>query len=264
MKYLFHHWEELKKGIVDKHILLLLDYDGTLAPIARRPEQALIPPRSKKLLQLLSKNQNCEVMIISGRSIPDVKRMIGLRNIIYSGNHGLEVEGPKIKFQSFIPAKYKKILKKIKNQLQEDLSSIPGAWVEDKGPALSVHYRLVPSEKIPAVKTIFQENTIVDRLCKDIKTKSGKMVLEIKPPVAWDKGKIVLWLLARQAFLSEDQKLLPIYVGDDVTDEDAFRALENRGLTICVGQSKDTLAQYYLNNSQEVSKFLQEILKLLS
>lgn len=264
MKYLFHHWEELKKEIVDKHILLLLDYDGTIVPIARRPEQALIPPRSKKLLQQLSKNRNCEVMIVSGRTIADVKRMAGLRNIIYSGNHGLEVEGPKIKFKSFIPARYKKILKKIKSQLQEDLSSIPGAWVEDKGATLSVHYRLVPSKKIPAVKTIFQENTIVDRLRKDIKTKSGKMVLEIKPPVAWDKGKIVLWLLARQAFLSEDQKLLPVYVGDDVTDEDAFRALQNKGLTICVGQSKDTLAQYYLNNSQEVFKFLQEVLRLLS
>lgn len=264
MRYLFHHWAALEREIVDKYILLLLDYDGTLAPIAGRPDQALIPSQSKRSLQHLSQNLSCEVAIISGRTLSDIKQMVGLKDIIYSGNHGLEVEGPKIKFQSFIPLRYQKILDKIKNQLQEGLSVIPGAWVEDKGSTLSVHYRLVAPGKIPEVKTIFQENTMVDRLCRDIETKSGKMVLEIKPPVLWDKGKIVLWLLARQMFLLEDRELLPIYVGDDMTDEDAFRALQNKGWTVFVGKSKDSSAQYYLNNPQEVSKFLQEIVRLLS
>lgn len=264
MKYLFHHWVSLEKEITGKYVLLMLDYDGTLVPLARKPDQALLPPQSKKLLQQLSQNSNCEVIIISGRTLCDIKRMVGLRNIIYSGNHGLEVEGPKIKFQSFIPLRYKKILKKIKKQLQEELSGVAGAWVEDKGPILSVHYRLVAPEKIPTVKTIFQENTMVDRLCGDIKTKSGKMILEIKPPVVWDKGKVVLWLLARQTFLQESQGILPVYMGDDVTDEDAFRALHNKGWTISVGQSKNSAAQYYLNNPQEISKFLQEILEATS
>ncbi len=262
MKYLFRHWTALEKEIAEKYISLFLDYDGTLVPLARRPEQALISSPNKKLLQQLSEDINCAVAIISGRSLQDIKQMVGLKNIIYSGNHGLEVEGPEIKFQSFIPFKYKKIFNKIKTRLEEGLSLIPGAWVEDKGLMLSVHYRLVAPERIPEVKTVFQEVTIIDHVRGDIKTQSGKMILEIKPPVKWDKGKIVLWLLARQSFLLEGRELLPIYVGDDVTDEDAFRVLHDRGVTICIGSSKESSAQYYLSNSQEVSKLLQRILEL--
>ena len=87
------------------------------------------------------------------------------------------------------------------------------------------------------------------------------MILEIQPPVVWDKGKIVLWLLARQTFLRDEHSILPIYVGNNLADEDAFRVLQNKGLTICIGESKGSLAEYYLNNSQEVSELLRRILK---
>ena len=263
MKYLFDYWEKIEKEIADKYIYIFLEYDGTIVPFARRPDQAVIPDANKELLKRLSLNLQCEVAIISGRKLSDIKQMVGLRNIIYSGNHGLEVEGPNIKFKSFILFKYEKTLSEIKKQLQDELSVIPGAWVEDKGLSLSVHYRLVASQKIPQVKIVFQEATIIDRLKGLIKTKSGKMILEIQPPVVWDKGKIVLWLLARQTFLRDEQIILPIYVGNNLADEDAFRVLRNKGLTVCIGESKGSLAEYYLNNSREVAELLQRILRWL-
>jgi trehalose-phosphatase len=88
------------------------------------------------------------------------------------------------------------------------------------------------------------------------------MVLEVRPPVDWDKGKVVMWLLARQQFASEGKQVLPVYIGDDLTDEDAFKAIKNKGITIFVGEPKVSHAQYYLKNVNEVAEFIKVILKM--
>ena len=95
-----------------------------------------------------------------------------------------------------------------------------------------------------------------------IKINFGKKVIEIKPNVKWNKGKVVLWLLARQQFMLGDRKISPIYIGDDSTDEDAFKALKNKGLTIFVGKPRKSYAQFYLRDTGEVLKFLKQILSL--
>jgi len=260
MRYFFKHWESLSAELKKKRVMLFLDYDGTLTPILETADKALIPKETKKLLYDLS--AHVKLAVISGRALSDLKKMVGVRGIIYSGNHGLEIEGAKLKFSAPLSSAYKNLLSEIKTGLENRLAGFKGVILEDKGFSLSLHYRLVDKDLLPRVQTIFHEATISPALKNRIKIRPGKRVWEIRPPVEWDKGKIILWLLAREKFASGDKPLLPIYAGDDTTDEDAFRALENRGITIFVGRPKKSSAQYYLNNVGEVTQFLKRILSL--
>lgn len=262
MEYLFDYWDNLKKNLINKYIIIFLDYDGTLTPIVETPKEAIISKESRDLLNRLSKSPRCRLAIISGRALKDIKNKIRLNNIIYSGNHGLEIEGPKIKFKSPVSLEYKTTLKQIKNYLSKRLSTIKGAFLEDKSLSLSLHYRLVDKKQIPLVKNIFHEATTIYLVRNKIKIKPGKMVFEIRPPIKWDKGKIVLWLLTRQQFILRGNNIFPIYIGDDVTDEDVFGVLKNKGLTVFVGEPRVSQAKYYLKNSKEVIGFLRRILAL--
>jgi len=262
MKYLFSHWHGLKGKLKNKFIFLFLDYDGTLAPIAERPDKAVISKGARGLLQQLSKSRDCKLAIISGRPLKDIKNIAGLKDIIYVGNHGLEIEGPKVKFESQVSQRLKAIIRHIYEDAVSKFSKIKGVLIEDKSLTISVHYRLVDAKKIQEFMSIFAEITESYTARNKIEITSGKKVYEIKPPVQWDKGKVVLWLMARQQFAAGERKVLPIYIGDDVTDEDAFTALKNKGLTIFVGRPAKSNAQYYLKNTGEVIKFLKTILIL--
>lgn len=257
MKYLFDHYKKLKERLTDKNIMLFLDYDGTLTPIVETPGRAVLCDETRGLLNKMSNSRKLKLAFISGRSLADIKNRVGLRNVIYSGNHGLEIEGPKIKFKSPVSPRYKVILGQIKMDLSKKFSKIRGVILEDKGLSLSIHYRQVDKKRIPQIKTIFHETVILYLVRNKIKIKSGKMVLEVRPPTGWDKGKVVLWLLARQIFSAQKGMVFPIYIGDDASDEDAFKALKNRGLTIFVGKPKESYAQYYLKNPKEVIDFLR-------
>ncbi|MFH0913444.1 MAG: trehalose-phosphatase [Candidatus Omnitrophota bacterium] len=260
MKHLFESWDKIKKDINGKYILLFLDYDGTLSPIVNTPDEAVIPRQIQSLLDRLSGDPRCKIAVISGRSLKDIKNKVGLKNIIYSGNHGMEIESPKIKFTSPVSPGYKTILEKIKEDLSARLSVIKGALVEDKGLGLSVHYRQVDKESVALLKTLFHEAVIIHLVRNRIRVESGKMVMEVRPPVKWDKGRVVMWLLARQRFSLKGGKIFPVYLGDDVTDEDAFRVLKNRGLTVLVGNPRPSHAQYYLKDTDEVAGFLKRVL----
>jgi len=262
MRYLFEDWDKIKKSLNSKFIALFLDYDGTLSPIVESPERALLPKETKQSLWKLLRSPKCKLAIISGRALKDVKKMVGIDRIIYVGNHGLEIEGPKVKFESPISLRYRRILEHVKDDLRFKLSTIRGVFIEDKGLSLSIHYRLVGRDQIPKIKTILHEATILYTVRDKIKIKLGKKVFEIRPSVEWDKGKVVLWLLARWEFSLKNKDILPVYLGDDVTDEDAFGLLRNKGITIFVGEPKKSNAQYYLKNTQEVKDFLNCIVQL--
>jgi len=259
MKYLFERWDALLDKLRDKFLFIFLDFDGTLAPIARTPDKAVLPKKVRAVLEKLAQDPRVKLAFISGRRIDSVKNKVGLKGVIYSGNHGLEIEGPKINFRPAVSPAYRVILERIKSDLEKKISSIEGAFVEDKGLTLSLHYRLVDKSRVAELKTIFHEAAVVYLARGKIRFKPGKMVLEVRPPVEWDKGRVVLWLLARQAFALEKKNILPIYIGDDTTDEDAFKALQNKGLTISVGRQKGSCAEYYLKSQGEVSGFLKRI-----
>lgn len=261
MEYLLNVWDSIEKKIDKNNLFIFLDFDGTLTPIVPTPEKAILPEAAKKLLKRISENPKIRLAFISGRSLEDIKSKIGIKNVIYSGNHGLQLEGPLVKFESLVPLQYQMIVERIKNELGHNISHIKGAFVEDKGLTLSLHYRLAKKKDVPVLKKIFKETVILYLLRNKIRVKSGKMVVEVRPPVEWDKGKVVLWLLERSLFVSKGESILPVYLGDDVTDEDAFRAIKNKGLTIFIGKPKKSHARYYLKDHNEVQDFLKRILE---
>jgi trehalose-phosphatase len=262
MKYLFEAWETVKGQIGAKALMLFFDFDGTLAPIASRPEQASLPQKTLDLLKTLSQNESCKIAIVSGRSLSDVKRKIGIESLVYVGNHGLEIEGPGIQQAINLSDTYLKTLQEVKANLQAMIGGHKGAFIEDKGLTLAVHFRLVGLEgiielhnKIRAVLFPYIKKGL-------IKVRSGKMVFEINPPVLWDKGKATLWLIDRWQAMFDENNAVSVYCGDDATDEDAFRVLENKGITIVIGAHDDSAARYYLNSQEEINLFLIKIIDL--
>ena len=114
MKYLFDEWDKLKKGLNDKIILLNLDYDGTLTPIAATPDEAVLSREVKSVLEELARVKDCELAIVSGRALKDIRKMVGIKNIVYVGNHGFEIDGPRIHFESLTPPDIKKYSRRSK------------------------------------------------------------------------------------------------------------------------------------------------------
>jgi len=263
MQYLFDMWQGVGIQIATtKNILLLFDYDGTLTPIVERPELAELSRETRNMLNSLSRKSRTVVGIISGRSINDLRNRIGLNSIVYAGNHGLEIEGPGIKFLHPVAEEIKTTLSVLYTMLRKALTSVDGTFIEDKGLTLSVHYRQVEEgEKQGEVKTAFEKITGVARMLGRVRTTSGKKVYEVRPPVAWDKGKAVKMLMKDYG----KGDVLPIYVGDDLTDEDAFTALrDSKGITVYVGgNNPDFSAKYYLNSTEEVEQLLKKLNNLL-
>jgi trehalose-phosphatase len=257
MKYLFAHWNSVRRRIAGKYVVLLLDYDGTLTPIVETPDRARIPEQIKQLLKALSTNPRCTLAIISGRGLKDIKKKVGLRNIIYSGNHGLQIEGPNIRFEAPVSPGYRTILQKIKSELRRRLSHIKGILLEDKGLSLALHYRLVRGRLVPFVVWALLKIATPYVREKKIVITLGKKVFEVRPPIEWNKGNAILWLLNKHKSALRHKPIMPVYIGDDVTDEDAFRVLKNKGLTVFVGNPQKSDAKYYLKNTKEVSKFLK-------
>lgn len=261
MRHALGRWASLKRRLAGAGLFIFLDYDGTLSPVAETPGEASTPAETRRLLEALAKKPRCKVAVISGRSVQDVKKKVGIGGVIYSGNHGLELEGPGFRFQSPLTKGYRAALRSIKAELLKKLFRVKGVILEDKGLSLSLHYRLVDKNDVPRVKAAFHKAVTLYVARGRIKAGLGKMVLEVRPPLDWDKGKAVLWLLGRQKF----GDVLPVYLGDDLTDEDAFRALKGKGLTICVGPPRRlSRAEYYLSGTPEVTEFLRRLTALRS
>lgn len=253
------HWSGIKETFQGKDILLFLDYDGTLTPIVERPELAILPPETKEVLEKLIKNECFHVYVVSGRALADVKKLVDIDNIVYLGNHGfeIEIEGAGIDFGSFPFSRFREILEYLKWEINKELIFFKDAFVEDKGLGLSVHYRMLNARDESIFKIFLQRITQEFLLRKEIHIGTGKKVFEIRPPIDWDKGKAVLWLLKAHEEDMKKHKTVAVYIGDDLTDEDAFEALEKIGITIHVGKPQLTAAEYFLESPQEVTRFLE-------
>ncbi|HUL38487.1 MAG TPA: trehalose-phosphatase [Thermodesulfobacteriota bacterium] len=252
VKHLFEDWESIQAMIQQaQNLFLFLDYDGTLTPIVSRPELALCPYEVKGHLEKLRDLPGVSLAIISGRSIGDVREKVGVSGITYVGNHGLEIENPAGRHKKILASARKREFKQITQNLQNSLKTIPGILFEDKGPILSVHYRNVPQKFFPQVLQIVEAE--LQQWRKRWKMASGKKVLEIRPNMNFNKGKAVKEIL--KTFPS--QQLLPIYLGDDQTDEDAFRVLKSQGISVFVGMGKlSSEADFFLKSPDEVREFL--------
>ncbi len=250
---------EISNRVNEKKVAVFLDYDGTLTPIVDKPDRALISSSMRNIVRGLA--DYCKVAIISGRDLSDVRRLVGVRNIIYAGSHGFDISGPEgHRLESQQGGEFLPSLDDAEKELREKLKNIPGHLVERKRFSVAVHYRKVKEEKAESVENI------VDRVLSDhsdLRKGYGKKVFEVQPRIDWNKGKALIWLV--EALDLDWSDLLCLYIGDDITDEDAFKALSNRGgIGILVAEEpRPTAAGYRLKNPGEVEDFLSNLTHIL-
>jgi alpha,alpha-trehalase len=251
---------DIKKDLINKRIILFCDYDGTLTPIVKRPKLAHLSHDIKDTLFRL-KNY-CDIVIISGRELSNLETMVGINGLYYIGNHGFEIIGPKhfaTKFE--VGKEFLSEIQRAHQDLISLLSSTDNCIIEDKKFSLSVHYRLVTEEKeIAHIKEVMRKiSANYPRLVMHY----GKKVFELRPNFDWNKGKALNFLIQKLNYPKNEY--IPIYLGDDITDEDGFSAVSKNGIGILVSDEvKETYAHYRLHNPSEVNYFLKDMLDFLT
>ncbi len=232
-------------------LVIFLDYDGTLTPIVPRPEDAHLPPDMHTALADLARR--CPVAIVSGRDLKDVQTRVDLTSLYYAGSHGFEIAGPEGLHDIYEPARaFLDALDDAESMLQIRLSDCAGVQLERKHFTIAIHYRHVQETK---VSTVLDMVSSVQQAFPTLRQTGGKKVLELRPQLEWDKGTALYWLLDVMGMKRDT--VLPVYIGDDVTDEDAFSAIQQQGVGILVAdEPRQTAARYQLPNTQAVHDFL--------
>ena len=236
----------------EKGLAVFLDYDGTLTPIVSQPENAWLSDSMRQVLRELA--ARAPVAILSGRDLNDVRRRVDLDGVVYAGSHGFDIAASGGLCRQ-LGTEYLSVLDTAEKELRDALDEIPGAQLERKRFSVAAHYRNVKENDASKVREVVEAISAGHR---ELRSMNGKKVYELLPAIDWDKGRAVIWLLETLDLERED--LRPIYIGDDSTDEDAFRALEHRGVGILVTeQSQPTTARYSLKDPAEVERFLRAL-----
>jgi trehalose 6-phosphate phosphatase len=241
----------------NKTPVLFLDFDGTLSEIVSQPEDAAISNEMKRVLKRCA--SEFITAIISGRDMDDVKARVNINEVIYAGSHGFRISGPNDLFME--QKRAEKLLPRL-DELEEKLkkrfsNGPPGVRVERKRYAIAVHYRNADEGRLEEIQKITKESA---REFPGFKTGTGKKIIEIRPDIDWHKGKAIKWIL-ESLNLWDNNEIFPIYIGDDITDEDGFRMVYNNGLGILVGShGQPTAAKYKLKNVDEVRLLLQKLM----
>ncbi len=264
-KYLFDYLDDLSEFKNDNKTTILTDIDGTISEIAATPEEAVVSPSMKNELEKLNEKYKM-VGVISGRSVINARSMVDVDGILYIGNHGMEYL---IDDEIFIDTDAEKYLADIKRKAEElensDLSKIEGLTFEDKGICLCIHYRKCEIPEDARKKILDELNDSINS--NKLKLSEGRKNIELKPPISRDKGYILEKIIEKY-----DLNRI-IYLGDDVTDVDAFtklKALENidkiSTASILVLSSEipeyvKNSALFYVRSVNEVQRFFKWLLK---
>lgn len=249
-------------GALAEHPAVFYDFDGTLSDIVNDPDQARPVPGAKDALQKLA--ARCPVAILSGRDLADVSNRVGLPGIWYAGSHGFELTAPDgTHHQNEEAAAAIPVLEQAAAQLREQIGSVPGVVVEHKRFGVAVHYRNAARDRVgtvaAAVRTTGQREAL--------RVTTGREVIELRPDLDWDKGKTLRWVLDHLAG-TDPVALLPVYLGDDITDEDAFDAVRDDGVPIVVRHNDDgdraTAALFALDSPAQVAEFTARLARQLA
>ncbi|XP_021999698.2 probable trehalose-phosphate phosphatase H [Helianthus annuus] len=245
--------DEITNASSGKHVVMFLDYDGTLSPIVDNPDLAYMSDAMRETVRKLA---SCfPTAIVTGRCIDKVYDFVKLAELSYAGSHGMDIKCPSkhkkgVVFQpanDFLP-----MIDKVYMILSKKAKSTPGAKVENNKFCVSVHFRRVNENNWMELAS--HVKSVLDKYPK-LRVTTGKKVLEIRPDIQWDKGKALEFLLGSLGY-TNCEDVFPIYIGDDRSDEDAFKVLRKRGqgLGILVSEiQRDTAASYYLHDPSEVS-----------
>ena len=254
-------WDTVAALLRGRRLAVFLDFDGTLSPIVDRPDDARLTPSGGPALERLA--ALCPVAIVSGRDLGDVRRKAGVESLWYAGSHGFELAGPDGQTHEHEQAgKAVAALAEARRQLSERLRELPGAIVEEKRFALAAHYRMVAEERagevIDAVAEVGSQYDV-------LRMTGGRKVAELRPNIDWDKGKALHWLLEQIA--PDGEEVLPLYAGDDLTDEDALTAIGERGFGVVVRNyelgDRPTAAHVAADDPEEFCVFLERVADLL-
>jgi trehalose-phosphatase len=245
LDYVRQRWLSLPR------IVVFLDFDGTLAPIAPTPSLARCLPEITSILRALATDRQVSLVLISGRPLCELKQLLKLEGLIYAGNHGLEISGPALEFVHSGAAATLPALSSLCWQITEQLVSFEGVHVEDKHLTVSVHYRLAAAADSAGVRSIIEK--AIETAGHSMRITEGKCAIELRPDVEWNKGTAARFILKQL----RQKSTAAIYVGDDRTDEDAFLALRS-SLTVHVGlDPAGTAARYFVKSPEGVYGFLE-------
>jgi len=236
-------------------LVFYLDFDGTLAPIDVEPELARMAPETRTVLEELSRQEGILVCVVSGRSLADIKSRVGLTGLVYSGNHGLEIEGESLRFVHPEAGCGRAAIEDLNRRVAALPLLIPGVQLEPKGLSTTIHFRRADPTGRDQIKTIVRSLVPVEH--PDLMVTEGLMNYEIRPRLDWNKGSAVRWIHER----IKDRAALVFVIGDDRTDEDAFPSLAD-AITIRVGPGDSTSARYYLPAQSDLGTLLGWLLEL--
>ncbi|CAI5744202.1 unnamed protein product [Peronospora destructor] len=254
------NFSELQSRFSDHRLVVFLDYDGTLTPIVNDPALAMLSPTMKDTLEKL--REKFITGVITGRSLKKIQEFVSIPQLYYAGSHGFDIKGPDgTSIKNQVAAQFLSDLHGVRDELKEQIKDIAGAEVEDNIFSVSLHYRNVDPAMQPQIASL--AFNVRDKHSR-IKLSEGKMVYEFKPKIDWNKGKALLWLLQALG-LDEHDNVYTIYIGDDTTDEDAFRLFQahynRKGVGILVTEeSMSTDASFTLRDTNEVCEFLNRLI----
>ncbi|XP_022753052.1 probable trehalose-phosphate phosphatase D isoform X2 [Durio zibethinus] len=269
--WIVHHpsalsmFEQIVAVSKGKQIVMFLDYDGTLSPIVEDPDQAFMPTEMRAAVRDVARY--FPTAIVTGRCRDKVYSFVKLADLYYAGSHGMDIKGPSKRCKNkkgnqgvlFQPAsEFLPMIDEVYKALGEKTKSIPGAKVENNKFCVSVHFRCVDENSWAALAE--QVRSVLNEYPK-LKLTQGRKVLEIRPTIKWDKGRALEFLLEALGYANSND-VLPVYIGDDRTDEDAFKVLRDRGQGFGILVSKvpkETNASYSLQEPSEVKEFLRRL-----
>ena len=248
---------ELARRRAGRHLLLLFDFDGTLCRFNSDPDAVHPEPRIVALLGSLASTPNASVGVISGRRLPDLRKRLTIPGEVYmAGFHGLEIQSPYETFMHPEAAAATVTMRAIVEHMRPSLAMFPGVFIEDKVFSIALHFREATPAVRVAAQSCFIEAARDDIAAGRLRVLPGACVVELLPGAAWHKGSALHWIRERIERLHGPT--FTVYVGDDVTDEDAFEAVGAEGMTISASE-RATGAQFSVNGPEGVERLLHSL-----
>lgn len=252
--YLYSRWPEVEGRLrLSLGALLILDYEGTLAPSGGAMEREA----REALEELASRSKWASAAVIDSRTVAQLKELVGVEGLTYAGLDGMVISGPQLSFVHEQARELREGVEGLRGELEEALRGLGGVEVRDAGLRIVVSYARAPRG---AGRRVARAVASLLSRRGGFRMYRGRRSVEVVPEVDWDRGRAVELLLAGAGL----EDCLPIYVGDDDSDEPAFRSLVARGLTVVVGRRPRSYAKFYVRGVGEVCELIRRVARLSS
>jgi len=255
---------EIHERLKGRHLLLLTDFDGTLADLAPTPDAAVVSTAVLAGIGVLAAQPSVTFGVVSGRRLADVAQRVGPAAEFVAGLHGLEITGPGSDFHHYGLGSVGALIGSLMAAATSQLAWCPGVLLEDKTYALTCHVRLAPPDFGERALAEFEDLAAPLVEARVLKLLAGAKAMELLPAVDWHKGRACEWIRGRVR-VTVDEPVSIVYLGDDRTDEDAFGALGDHDIAIGVGDRPHThLIDWRLAGPASVGRLFEHLARLRS